>query len=187
MEYKKRWILFGILFILLVNVISITALGSGASFGGNINIPMGNQTFPNITTNPSDNADDEITFDEDENITLNDDDSLETIENNSEYSENSLNVNISTNSETESSTRSSSKSSNKKSRSVIDLIKSITAKVNNNKEIETPLNEEKIVKEYIKVSGNRKDVMIILSVNTLCLFVAFVTLRNYNKSLEEEL
>ena len=52
MELKKRWILFGILLILLVNILSIAALGSGAALGGGINIPLGNQTFPNVTTSP---------------------------------------------------------------------------------------------------------------------------------------
>ena len=56
MEYKKRCILFGILLIFLINISFISAFGSGAALGSVINIPLGNQTFPNATTSPVNNT-----------------------------------------------------------------------------------------------------------------------------------
>ncbi|MDD5194028.1 MAG: hypothetical protein PHF67_05620 [Candidatus Nanoarchaeia archaeon] len=197
MKIKKRYLIFGILFILFVNIIKITALGSGASLGGWIDIPMGNQTFPNMTV-PSDDAEnvDEIDDVDDEDAIFDEDEDEITIDEEDDEDSNDINnsiTNATTNSITQQQTDSQSSSSN--SNGFNKFFDNIIKKINpsntyndnvkeneDSEEIENPLDEEQTTDESDGLSeGN--DVLIVLSVNTICLFVAFITLRDYNKSL----
>ena len=175
MEHKKRWIIFGILMMLLINILFVTALGSGASFGGSINIPLGNQSFPNITS-PVNNITNNTT-----NQTTSHDNTQTNANNNSSTS--SANSNTST----QSSTASSSSTNKNIQKSVGNLIKPfINTQNNKNESLSSSKNQNSESSQNI-IGFQTQEVKIVLIINTLCLFFAFVVLRDYTKSLEDEI
>lgn len=166
MKCIKKRMVFGILLVLLINIILISALGSSSSLGGSINIPMGNQTFPSITTN---------------NNTTNQNSQQNNITNN-------LNENQTTTSNENTNTQTNSDENNQKS--VSDFKKPLANdnQDDNDKEVKTDSsNEKNKSSEAIAEFYNKNNVEIILMINTFGLFLTLITLITYNNSLEEEI
>lgn len=198
--HNKYHLLFGIVVLVLINILLISGAGLGSSLGGRINIPIGNQTVINVTSNHSqdiDNPDDVINFDDSEyNETTVHGDDGEDLKEESANASTSINSNATVTTNPNPSVpynnipgSSSSPNSNEGSKkSVGDIIKSFFNNNLDSNETKIDSADEKENPSSATNAGfdNGKDIKIILVLNTLCLFFAFVTLRNYTNEIEEQ-